>query len=77
MGTSTTIKVIDGVGDTIKVLPMTDHYAITANGEIVAVVCRLNDTQWGVETLVGRVDEPSRFIALHYALKTAMTWRRV
>lgn len=72
----TSINITGGAGDTIRVLPMTDHYAVTANGEIVAVICRVNDLQWGVTTIVGRVDEPSRYIPLDMALKKAMTWHQ-
>lgn len=68
---------LTGTGDTIKILPMTDHYAVTANGETVAVVCKtLDGTLWGVWVIVGRVSEPSQYVQLDMALKAAMTWRR-
>jgi hypothetical protein len=76
MPTLTSITVHEGAGDTIKVLPMTDHYAVTASGEVVAVVCRVNELQWGIEVIVGKVDGVTRYIPLDAALKTAMTWHR-
>jgi len=76
MATVTSIKITGDV-DTIRILPMTDHYAVTANGEIVAVICRVNEFQWGITAIVGRVDGPDRYIPLDMALKQAMTWRRI
>jgi hypothetical protein len=67
---------IDISGSGIKILPMTDHYAVVAYGEIVAVVCRVNDLQWGVEVLTGSVNGVTRYIPLDMALRTAMTWQR-
>ena len=67
---------IDISDSRIKILPMTDHYAVTAYGEIVAVVCRVNELQWGVEVLTGRVSGVARNIPLDAALRTAMTWER-
>lgn len=70
------IAVTVGSGDSLRVMPMTDHYAITANGELVAVVCRANEFQWAVDVITGRIDGVDRYIPLADALRVAMTWRR-
>lgn len=76
MATVTSISITNGGGDSIKLLPMTDHYAIISNGELVGVVCRANEFQWRVDTIVGHVDGPTSYISLDMALKVASSWHR-
>ena len=60
----------------LKVIPMMDHYAVTSDGDVVAVVVRSNDEgRWAVVPLVGRIDGPTDYIPLQHALQIAMKWK--
>lgn len=52
----------------VRVIPMRDHYAVTAGNQVVGTVERCNETQWGFYPL-GDGSSGSQYVQLHHALE--------